>query len=149
VFEASKSLTIVFHVIIRHHAADVPSSQPLSPSLPLSKLPATSVLTRNSLLLHILSPLLTPALGLLNPLIIRAIPLVQFRFHHTLQQLANEPHEIMSAQRILPEPLCPPVFLMLELLLVADFAGTDAQVAHAREQVEADFGGWVALDAAL
>jgi hypothetical protein len=55
----------------------------------------------------------------------------------------------MSAQRVLPEPLCPPVFLMLELLLVADFAGPDAQVAHAREQVEADFGAGVALDAAL
>jgi hypothetical protein len=45
----------------------------------------------------------------------------------------------MSAQTVFPQPLCPPVFLVLELLLVADFPGPDAQ----------DLGGRVALDAAL
>jgi hypothetical protein len=109
----------------------------------------SSILTRDPLLLQILSPLLTPPLGLLNPLVIRAITLVQFRLDHALQQFANESDEIMPAQTILPEPLRSSVFLVLELLLVANLAGPDAQVAHAGEQVEADFGARVALDAAL
>jgi hypothetical protein len=39
VFEVSKSLTIVFHVIIRHHVAHVPSSQPLPHLAPSPNLP--------------------------------------------------------------------------------------------------------------
>lgn len=42
-----------------------------------------------------------------------------------------------------------PVFLLLQLLLVTDFAGADTQVAHTSHKVEADFGGGVAGDAAL
>lgn len=42
-----------------------------------------------------------------------------------------------------------PVFLLLKLFLVANFAGADTQVAHTSHEVEADFGGGVAGDAAL
>jgi len=55
----------------------------------------------------------------------------------------------MSPQTIFPQPLRAAIFLLLELLLVANLARPNAQVAHAGEQVEADLGGGVARDAAL
>jgi hypothetical protein len=55
----------------------------------------------------------------------------------------------MPPQRILPHPLCAFALLGLERVRVADFARPDARVLYAGEQVEADFCGRVAGDAAL
>jgi hypothetical protein len=110
---------------------------------------STLIIASNPLLPRILSPLLTPPLRLLNPLIIRPITLLQFCSHHALQQFTNKANKVMSSQRILPQPLCAPVFLLLEFLLIADLAGANAQVTYAGHEVEADFGGGVAGDAAL
>ena len=55
----------------------------------------------------------------------------------------------MPAQGILPQPLRAAVLLGLELVFVADGTRANAQVLHAGHEVEANFCGGVARDAAL
>jgi hypothetical protein len=107
------------------------------------------VLSRQPLLPRVVSPLLGPPLGLVDPLVVGAVALVKLGLRNALEQLTDEADKVVSPQRVLPQPLCTLVLLLLELFLVANLARPQAEIAHARHQVEADLGGGVAADAAL
>jgi hypothetical protein len=110
---------------------------------------SVSSVTCNPLLPLILHALPRLCLTILDPLVVRASALRQFRLHDALHQLAHKAHEVVPPQRILPQPGTPLLLLLFQRLLVADLARTDTLVLHAGEQVEADFCGGVAVDAAL
>jgi hypothetical protein len=107
------------------------------------------VLGRQPLFPRVVSSLLGPPLGLVDPLVVSVAALVKLGLCDALEQLTDEADKVVSPQRILPQPLCTLVLLLLELFLVANLARSQAEIAHAGHEVEADLGGGVAADAAL
>ena len=80
------------------------------------------VLGRQPLLPRVISPLLSPPFGLLDPLVVGAVALVELSLCDALEQLADKADKVVSPQRVLPQPLCTLVLLLLKLLLVANLA---------------------------
>jgi hypothetical protein len=107
------------------------------------------VLCRQPLLPRVVSSLLGPPLGLVDPLVVGAVALVKLGLCDALEQLTDEADKVVSPQRVLPQPLCTLVLLLLELFLVANLTRSQAEIAHTGHEVEADLGGGVAADAAL
>lgn len=119
---------------------------PLAPRLAAASIDA---IARNPLLPLILHALPRLRLAVLDPLVIRALALCEFRPHDALHELADEADKVVPPQGILPQPSVALLLLLLEGLVVADFARADPLVLHAGEQVEAYLRGGVARDAAL
>jgi hypothetical protein len=68
--------------------------------------------TCNPLLPFIVHALLRLRLTILDPLVVRAPALRQFRLHDALHQLAYEAHKVVPPQRILPQPGTPLLLLL-------------------------------------
>jgi hypothetical protein len=101
------------------------------------------------LLSRVVSSLLGPPFSLLDPLVVGTAALVELGLCDALEQLADEADKVVSPQRVLPQPLCTLVLLLLKLLLVANLTRSYAEITHAGHEVEADLGGGVAANAAL
>lgn len=119
---------------------------------------APSVWTTTSLRLNVLpianplplplDPLLRHGLGPFYPLIIYSLALSEFRCRNTFDHLPNEPHKIMSPQRILPHPGVPLLYFLIQHIGVPDLLRPDPHIPDHGQQVESDLIGRVALYAA-